>query len=68
MRLVGWTLTKTGNLDPAERRIVVRLGMPTDVARVMWADLAEALREQGGYGDRRPEVLVAHFRDKRADN
>jgi hypothetical protein len=68
VRLVGWTLAKIGNLDPAERRIVVRLGVPIDVARVIWADLADALREQGGYGDRRPEVLTAHFRDKRADN
>ncbi len=30
--------------------------------------LADALREEGGYGDRRPEVLTAQFRDKRADN
>jgi hypothetical protein len=68
VRFVGWTLTKTGKVDPPERRIVVRLSMPIDVAREIWADLADALREEGGYGDRRPEVLAAQFRDKCADN
>jgi hypothetical protein len=68
VRFVGWTLTKTGKVEAPERRIVVRLSLPIDVARTIWADLADALREQGGYGDRRPEVLTAHFRDKRAGN
>jgi hypothetical protein len=68
VRFVGWTLSKTGNLEPAERRIVARLVMPIDVAREIWADLADALREEGGYGDRRPEVLTAQFRDKALDN
>ena len=68
VRVVGWTLTKTDKLDTPERRIVVRLSVPLDVAREIWADLADALREQGGYGDRRSEVLAAQFRDRRADN
>jgi hypothetical protein len=68
VRFVGWTLSKTGRLELAERRIVVRLAMPIDAAREIWADLADALREEGGYGDRRPEVLTAQFRDKALDN
>jgi len=58
----------TGKLDPAERRIVVRLGVPIDAARVIWADLADALREEGGYGDRRHQVTTAQFRNKTIDN
>jgi hypothetical protein len=68
VRFVGWALAKTGKLEPAERRIVVRLAMPIDAAREIWADLADALGEEGGYGERRPEVVTAQFRDKRADN
>ena len=68
VRFVGWTLSKTDKHDTPERRIVTRLAMPVDVAREIWADLADALREEGGYGHRRPEVLTAQFRDKRADN
>ena len=67
-RFVGWTLSKTDKRDTPERRIVMRLALPIDVAREIWADLADALREEGAYGDRRPEVLMAQFRDKRADN
>ena len=67
MRFVGWTLAKLiGN--ELERRIVVRLAMPIDAAREIWADLADALREEGGYGDRRPEVAAAQFRDRALDN
>jgi hypothetical protein len=54
VRFVGWTLSKTGKLEPAERRIVVRLAMPIDAARALWANLADALRQEGGYGDRAP--------------
>jgi hypothetical protein len=68
VRFVGWTLAKTRKLEPAERRIVVRLAMPIDAARALWADLADALREEGGYGDRRPEVAAAQFRDRAMDN
>ena len=68
VRFAGWTLSKTGKLEPAERRIVVRLAMPIDVARTLWADLADALRQEGGYGDRRPEVATAQFRDRALDN
>ena len=68
MRFVGWTLAKTGKLEPAERRIVVRLAMPIDAAREIWADLADALRQEGGYGERRPEVATAQFRDRALDN
>ena len=46
----------------------MRLGVPIDAARVIWADLADALREEGGYGDRRHEVTTAQFRDKTIDN
>ena len=53
---------------PAERRIVARFTVPIDVAREIWADLADALREEGDYGDRRQEVLTAQFRDKAFDN
>jgi hypothetical protein len=67
VRFVGWTLAKTGNIA-AERRIVARLAMPIDAARGLWADLAGALREEGGYGDRRPEVAAAQFRDRALDN
>jgi len=42
--------------------------MPIDAARTLWADLADALREEGGYGERRPEVAAAQFRDKAFDN
>jgi hypothetical protein len=67
VRFVGWTLAKLiGN--ELERRIVVRLAMPIDAAREIWADLADALREEGGYGDRRPEVAAAQFRDRALDN
>jgi len=68
VRFVGWTLSKIGKFEPAERRIVVRLAMPIDAARTLWADLADALRQEGGYGDRRPEVATAQFRDKAFDN
>ena len=68
VRFAGWTLSKTGKLEPAERRIVVRLAMPIDAARTLWADLADALRQEGGYGDRRPEVATAQFRDRALDN
>ena len=67
MRFVGWTLAKTGH-DPVERRVVARLAMSIDAARALWADLADALREEGGYGDRRPEVAAAQFRDRALDN
>jgi hypothetical protein len=68
VRFVGWTQSKIGKFEPAERRIVVRLAMPIDAARTLWADLADALREEGGYGERRPEVAAAQFRDKAFDN
>ena len=68
VRFAGWTLSKTGKLEPAERRIVVRLAMPIDAARTLWADLADALRQEGGYGGRRPEVATAQFRDWALDN
>jgi hypothetical protein len=68
VRFIGWTLSRTDKRDAPERRIVAWLAMPIDVAREIWADLADALREEGGYGDRRPEVLTAQFRDKALDN
>ena len=52
VRFVGWTLIGA-ELEAPERRIVARLAMPLDAARTLWADLADALREEGGYGDRR---------------
>jgi hypothetical protein len=54
--------------ESAERRIVARLSVPIDAARTLWADLADALREEGGYGERRPEVAAAQFRDRALDN
>ena len=63
----GWTLAKTGH-DPVERRVVSRLAMSIDAAREIWADLADALRQEGGYGERRPEVAAAQFRDRALDN
>src|ERR1700733_4193488 len=33
VRFAGWTLSKTGKLEPAERRIVVRLALPIDAGR-----------------------------------
>ena len=67
VRFVGWTLAKAG-CEIAERRIVVRLAMPIDAAREIWANLADALRQEGGYGDRCPEVATAQFRDRALDN
>ncbi len=69
VRFVGWTLSNSGKLETAERRIVVRLadGQPTR-ARTLWADLADALRQEGSYGDRRPEVATAQFRYRAFDN
>jgi hypothetical protein len=67
VRFVGWTLAKAGCVL-AERRIVVRLAMPIDAAREIWANLADALGQEGGYGDRRPEVAAAQFRDRALDN
>ena len=67
MRFVGWTLAKTGH-DPAERRVVARLAVSIDAAREIWADLADALGEEGGYGDRRHEVAAAQVRDRALDN
>ena len=67
VRFVGWTLAKTGH-DPVERRVVSRLAMSIDAAREIWADLADALGREGGYGERRPEVATAQFRDRALDN
>ena len=39
----------------------------SDLPIGLWADLAGALREEGGYGDRRPEVAAAQFRDSAED-
>jgi hypothetical protein len=41
---------------------------PIDAARTLWADLADAQREEGGYGKRRLEVAAAQFRDRALDN
>ena len=66
MRFAGWTTTKTGHDE--ERRVVSRLAMSIDAAREIWADLADALGEKGGYGERRPEVAAAQVRDRALDN
>jgi hypothetical protein len=69
VRFVGWTLAKTGKHESAgapHRRGVSRC-RSTPRARY-GADLADALREKGGYGDRRPEVAAAQFRDRALDN
>ena len=42
--------------------------MPMDAAREIWADLADALGQEGGYSDRRQEVAAAQFRDRALDN
>jgi hypothetical protein len=69
IKLVGHVAIPSMGRDlPAERRVVSRISLPLDVARTLWADLADALREEGGYGDRRPEVATAQFRDKALDN
>jgi hypothetical protein len=67
VKFVGFATT-LGIGEPAERRIVSRFSVPLDVARVMWADLSDALGEEGGYGDRRQEVTAAQFRDREFDN
>ena len=41
---------------------------PIDAARTLSADLADALREDGGYSKRRLEVAAAQFRDRALDN
>ena len=69
VKLIGVvTIPSIGRDQPTERRIVARFTVPIDAARALWADLADELREQGGYGDRRPEVVTAQFRDKALDN
>ena len=69
VKLIGIVTTPSlGRDQPAERRIVARFTVPIDAARTLWADLADALREHGGYGDRRPEVAAAQFRDRALDN
>jgi hypothetical protein len=69
VKLIGIvTVPSIGRDQPAERRIVARFTVPIDAARALWADLADALREEGGYGDRRPEVAAAQFRDRALDN
>jgi hypothetical protein len=69
VKLIGIVTTPSiGRDQPTERRIVARFTVPIDAARALWADLADELREQGGYGDRRPEVVTAQFRDRAMDN
>ena len=69
LKLIGIvTAPSIGRDQTTERRIVARFTVPIDAARALWADLADELREQGGYGDRRPEVVTAQFRDKALDN
>ena len=68
VHFIGWVTTPRVENEEQERRIVVQFDMPLDTARGFWADLADALREEGDYGDRRLEVATAQFRDKGLDN
>ena len=63
VKLIGIVTVPSIGRESAERRIVARFTVPIDAARALWADLADALGEEGGYGDRRPEVAAAQFRD-----
>jgi hypothetical protein len=53
------------NLTPFRAHPIVT---PIDAARTLWADLADAQREEGGYGKRRLEVAAAQFRGRALDN
>ena len=61
LKLIGVVTAPSFGRESAERRIVARFAVPLDVARTLWADLAEALREEGGYGDRRPRSRQRNF-------
>lgn len=55
LKLIGIVTIPSIGRESAERRVVARLSVPIDAARTLRADLADALREEGGYGKRRPE-------------
>ena len=50
LKLIGKVTVPSIGRESAERRIVARFTVPIDAARALWTDLADALREEGGYG------------------